>query len=102
MWLILILVRQANNSFHSIIETELLSLRGTHMEKEYTVRADFYPCGEIIPLGITDCQGNSLFIQKTIKVQKVEKGGLLFECLANNKRKLLLTFKDNKWIVEYM
>lgn len=27
---------------------------------EYIVRADFYPNGEIIPLGITDCHGNSI------------------------------------------
>lgn len=67
---------------------------------EYIVRADFYPNGEIIPLGITDCYGNSLFVGRVIKVIKITENNIHFKCSANENKVLLLSFVGGKWIVE--
>ena len=31
---------------------------------DYIVRADYYPNGEIVPLGITDHNGNTLYLNE--------------------------------------
>lgn len=68
------------------------------MEKSYIVRADFYPDGKIVPLGITDCQGNSILVQRSKIVFSNGKGTHRFECTAKNKQ-FCLEFKDGNWYV---
>ena len=67
---------------------------------EYIVRADFYPNGEIIPLGITDCHGNSIFVNRVIKVIKIAENNIHFKCSASENRVLFLSFAGGKWTVE--
>lgn len=67
---------------------------------EYIVRADFYPNGEIIPLGITDCHGNSIFVNRVIKVIKITENNIYFKCSASGNRELFLSFAGGKWTVE--
>ena len=45
-------------------------MRGIMCNKKIIVRVDFYPNGEIIPLGITDSIGNSHYIDKIIRIEK--------------------------------
>lgn len=67
---------------------------------EYIVRADFYPNGEIIPLGITDCHGNSIFVSRVIKVIKITENNIYFKCSVSGNRELFLSFAGGKWTVE--
>lgn len=66
---------------------------------EYIVRVDFYPNGEIIPLGITDCHGNSIFVNRVIKVIKITENNIHFRCSASGNRVLFLSFEGGKWTV---
>lgn len=66
------------------------------MEK-YIVRADFYPNGRIIPLGITDETGNTMFVNK-IKDNRINsKNEFEFDCIIDE-IDMLLIFKNGKWI----
>lgn len=66
----------------------------------YIVRADYYPDGNIIPLGITDLSGATSYIDRICSIEKeVCKEGQVsykFLCLSN-KKKLMLIFENNKW-----
>ena len=66
---------------------------------EYIVRADFYPNGEIIPLGITDCNGNSIFVNKIIETVRTKENNFRFKCSAHGGRVFSLSFVKNKWTV---
>lgn len=68
------------------------------MKEEYIVRADFYPDGEIIPLGITDCQGNTIYVKKSKMVFSNGKDARRFECVAES-RHFSLEFRNSKWYV---
>ena len=49
-----------------------------------TVRVDFYPTGDILPLGITNAEGNSQFIDKVVRVEKLTKNKeIKYYCLSN-------------------
>lgn len=67
---------------------------------EYIVRADFYPNGDIVPLGITDLSGKSVYVQNIIKATKISSNKYQIDCIANN-RKITLIFKGLSWIVRY-
>ncbi len=67
----------------------------------YIVRADYYPNGEIIPLGITDDQGFSQYL-KNVNVDKNPDGGLRFECLTGAGKKVVLSFSKDEWKVEML
>ena len=66
----------------------------------YIVRADYYPNGEVVPLGITDGQGNSLFLKKIKAYRELEDNSLSFECLTNSNQTVILSFIDGKWVVK--
>ena len=65
---------------------------------KYIVRADFYPSGEIRPLGITDGYGDTVFIQKSKEAFSNSDGTKGFQCLTN-KGQFFLIFKNGKWDV---
>jgi hypothetical protein len=67
----------------------------------YIIRADFYPNGEVVPLGLTDNHGNSLYVQKAKRIKHGSDEYSYFECLADGKR-FLLTFKGVEWGVEHI
>ena len=66
---------------------------------EYIVRADFYPNGEIIPLGITDCYGNSMFVNRVIETTRIKENNIRFKCSVSGGGVCFLSFVKNKWIV---
>ena len=66
---------------------------------EYIVRADFYPNGEIIPLGITDCHGNSIFVNRITETVRIKENNIRFKCSASGSRVFLLSFVESKWTV---
>lgn len=70
------------------------------MKKQYIVRADFYPDGTILPLGLTDKSGNTKYIDRVKKIiSKTYVDNLLeykFTCVSNNKE-IVLIFKNNIW-----
>lgn len=68
------------------------------MVQEYIVRADFYPEDQIIPLGITDKNGNTVYIQKIVSVRNDEILGRVFDCVADIGR-CILTFKNSRWCI---
>lgn len=68
------------------------------VNNKYIVRADFYPDGNVIPIGLTDSSGNTLWIQKIKKKSYIGTSDYQFECVANG-RNITLLLKDNHWIV---
>ena len=66
---------------------------------EYIVRADFYPNGEIIPLGITDCNGNSIYVNKITETTRIKENNIRFKCSVSEGRVFLLSFMKNRWAV---
>ena len=70
------------------------------MNNYYIVRADFYPDGNIIPLGITDRSGKTMFIDQVMKMERKSFGSdqheYIFSCLVN-REEIILRFIDNKW-----
>lgn len=64
---------------------------------KYIVRADYYPNGEIIPLGITDCHGNSLYVREVITTI-CEENSCRFNCRMSDDREITLVLSNNKWI----
>lgn len=69
-------------------------------DKKIIVRVDFYPTGEIVPLGITNLNGNSQYIDKIIKIEKHNhRGELKFFCLSNG-TSIVLVYKMGVWYKE--
>ena len=68
------------------------------MEKEYIVRADFYPNGKIMPLGITKSNGETIYIQKSIETISESSNQVEFICFTE-KGQYKLLLKKNKWII---
>lgn len=66
---------------------------------EYIVRADFYPNGEIIPLGITDCYGNSMFVNRVIETTRIKENNIRFKCSVSGGRVFFLSFVESKWAI---
>ena len=66
----------------------------------YIVRADYYPNGKIVPLGITDCQGNSRYFCATKEIGKGLENLYCYECEMGKGEKVLLRLSNNKWTVE--
>ncbi len=66
---------------------------------KYIVRADFYPDGEIVPLGITDCHGNSKFVSRIIEIAKTNDNAIHFKCTTDGSEVFLLSFANEKWTV---
>ena len=70
------------------------------MNNHYIVRADYYPDGNIIPLGFTDVSGTTFYIDQICSVEKEvgKNGQILYKFLCvSKKRKLILLLKNNKW-----
>ena len=68
------------------------------MEKEYIVRADFYPNGKIMPLGITKSSGETIYIKKSIENKSEFSNQVEFICFTE-KGQYKLLFKKNKWYI---
>lgn len=69
------------------------------MNNKYIVRADFYPNGDIVPLGITDDVGNSVYIKKIVKVERENnKNGyvLTYYCICSA-GDYILKYGNNEW-----
>ncbi len=66
------------------------------MNQKYIVRADFYPDGTVVPLGLTNEDGNTLYVKKIRKIDVLGPGEYKIYCIAD-KTPFVLLFKDNKW-----
>ena len=65
-----------------------------------TVRVDFYPTGDILPLGITNAEGNSQFIDKIVRVEKHTKNEeIKYYCLSNDVP-VVLVYRMGIWYKE--
>ncbi len=65
-----------------------------------TVRVDFYPTGDILPLGITNAEGNSQFIDKVVRVEKLTKNKeIKYYCLSND-APIVLVYRMGIWYKE--
>lgn len=69
------------------------------MESSYIVRADHYPNGEIIPLGITNLHGETLYIDRVIENKKVDSCTYFFHCKSKEKD-FFMTYHNNKWNID--
>ena len=65
----------------------------------YIVRADHYPDGSIIPLGYTNRKGETVYIDRVIKIKKESTKTIIYRCKVKNKI-INLIFQDLKWIIE--
>ena len=63
----------------------------------YIVRADFYPNGDILPLGITDCSGDSMIIQSAKPIFGDKKR---YICTTFDGKQMLIAFENGRWFVE--
>lgn len=63
---------------------------------KYIIRADFYPDGRIMPLGVTDDCGNTSFIKKIIKVEKISLNKYKFYCITDN-GDMLIIYNKGEW-----
>lgn len=68
------------------------------MENKYIVRADFYPNGTVVPLGITKGDGTTIYIKKTIESEVKDNNELEFKCLTE-KGECKLLLNCNRWTV---
>ena len=68
------------------------------MANRYIVRADFYPDGEILPLGITDSWGGTHFFRQVKRIVMGKARRHKFECISDEKLFVLL-FDGEKWLV---
>ena len=66
------------------------------MKDDYIVRADFYPNGEVIPLGITDNYGRSFYVTRIIQIQRIGINEIAIECIIDSKH-YILSLKNNIW-----
>ena len=73
------------------------------MEQLEFVRADFYSCGTIVPLGMKRKRESSIIIEKVLESQTISDAnghkGKRFTCAANKCEIVLLYFK-NKWYID--
>ncbi len=67
---------------------------------DYIVRADYYPSGEVIPLGITDRNGNTLYLKETEISASTGINNFRFVCLTSSNKKIILIFSEGKWNIE--
>lgn len=68
--------------------------------KDYIVRADFYPNGNIIiPLGITDETGNTKYIDRSEQIFTDLHGVYKFNCLIGTEN-VRLEFDKGSWYVD--
>lgn len=67
---------------------------------QYIVRADFYPEGQIVPIGVTDANGNSVFIKSIQKSSRGPDQEYIIIC-DTNKGLCTLVFKNNRWSVSF-
>ena len=68
------------------------------MAHGYIVRADYYPDGEILPLGITDSWGKTHLFRKVKRIVIGKAGRHKFECISDE-RQFVLLFDGEKWLV---
>lgn len=68
------------------------------MNKDIIVRTDTYPSGEIIPLGITDLEGKTQYIDKVTK-KEVSKESVKYFCVSNSEL-FVLIYKEGLWFLE--
>lgn len=66
------------------------------MSNKYIVRADFYPDGSVVPLGLTNEQGKTLYVKRINKISVVGMDEYEFDCIADETN-FVLFLKDNKW-----
>lgn len=60
------------------------------------VRADFYPDGSIIPLGIT-CNGDSMYIDKITRIDKnIMNNKTMYFCVSGC-NEFILVYKNGLW-----
>ncbi|MBQ2968624.1 MAG: hypothetical protein IJE10_10965 [Clostridia bacterium] len=69
------------------------------MKEEYIVRADFYPNGQIVPLGITGVGGETIYIHKYIENKQTSSKQSEFICFTE-KGEYKLTLNNKKWTVK--
>lgn len=66
----------------------------------YIVRADYYPNGEVVPLGITDHNGNTLYFKEMEMSRSPGVNSFRFVCLTSSNKKITLLYSEGKWNVE--
>ena len=67
---------------------------------DYIVRADYYPNGEIVPLGITDHNGNTLYLNEMEMIRTPGINNFRFVCLTSSNKKIILLYSEGKWNIE--
>lgn len=67
------------------------------MNENYIVRVDFYPNGDIIPLGITDKFGETHYVNSIKRITHNNENEYLVECLIEESE-FILKLKNNEWI----
>ena len=67
------------------------------MEQNYTVRADFYPDGSVLPIGLTDNNGETIYLESVQRLVESNKEDLLFHCTANGET-IVLVFSNRMWL----
>lgn len=61
------------------------------------VRVDFYPTGEFLPLGITNSEGNTQFIDKIVKIEKHSKTNeIKYYCISDD-NPIVLVYRMGIW-----
>lgn len=68
------------------------------MKNKYIVRADFYPEGDIVPLGITIVGGDTIYVTRVIEKKQKCINEFEFKCLTRY-GECTLTLTNNKWSV---
>ncbi len=69
------------------------------MYNDFIVRADYYPDGQIIPIGMTSTSGESTYIDRVIAVKKESVNKIIFRCRSKNLEFNLL-YDNSRWIKE--
>lgn len=68
------------------------------MKERFIVRLDFYPNGDILPLGFTDMRGHTTYVDEIVD-KKIEKNTV--KILCNTKiGKVYICIKNNQCEVE--
>ena len=67
---------------------------------DYIVRADYYPNGEIVPLGITDHNGTTLYLNEMEMIRTPGINNFRFVCLTSSNKKIILLYSEGKWNIE--
>lgn len=69
------------------------------MKNSYIVRADHYPDGCIIPLGVTDSSGKTMYIDRVIDINTDNSKRIKYLCKTKEKM-FVLTYVNSKWAIE--